>query len=333
MSSRLPILIVVLMVSAPATADIQVASDYFIRQVLQDPIREDVQHILDQNDDEGDGGGDPINAAPTISAIDDVIKAAGTSTNWIDFVIGDDESDAGDLILTKASSNETLVPPANIVLSTGADPANRRVRVTLAAGQTGYADITLTVSDGDKTAEEVFRITANTAPTIGTLDDQIIDMDSNTGAMAFSIGDAETGVDDLTLTKSSSNETLVSLSGIVFGGSGASRNVTVTPATGQTGSVEIIIGVSDGEMTATDPFTLTVNMTAGGVWIDVPTTIIGDGTSVPAFSVMKYEAKNDGTGNAISQAGGLPFATIDLPTMIIKCENLGGGSHLITETE
>ena len=50
---------------------------------------------------------------------------------------------------------------------------------------------------------------------------------------------------------------------IVLGGSGASRTVTVTPASNQSGSATITLTVSDGTASSTDTFVLTVN--------DVPT--------------------------------------------------------------
>ena len=45
---------------------------------------------------------------------------------------------------------------------------------------------------------------------------------------------------------------------IVFGGSGASRTVTVTPAANQNGTATITVTVSDGALTASDTFLLTV---------------------------------------------------------------------------
>ncbi len=49
---------------------------------------------------------------------------------------------------------------------------------------------------------------------------------------------------------------------IVLGGSGANRTVTVTPASNQSGSATITLTVSDGSLTASSSFVLTV--TAGG---------------------------------------------------------------------
>jgi len=88
-------------------------------------------------------------------------------------------------------------------------------------------------------------------------------VNANTGALAFTVGDAETAAASITVSGSSSNTTLVPNANIVFGGSGANRTVTVTPASGQTGTATITVTVTDGGgLNASDTFTLTVN--AGG---------------------------------------------------------------------
>src|SRR6185436_4183814 len=59
----------------------------------------------------------------------------------------------------------------------------------------------------------------------------------------------------------------VPVSNIVFGGSGANRTITVTPAAGQTGTATITVTVSDGQASAPTSFLLTVNA--------VPTGLVG----------------------------------------------------------
>ena len=98
----------------------------------------------------------------------------------------------------------------------------------------------------------------NQAPTISNITNQNINEDANTGALAFTIGDVETAAGSLTLSKTSSNTALVPVSNIVFGGSGANRTVTITPLANQSGSATITITVSDGTLTASDSFVLTV---------------------------------------------------------------------------
>jgi hypothetical protein len=70
--------------------------------------------------------------------------------------------------------------------------------------------------------------------------------DTATPPIAFTIGDAETAAGSLTLSGTSSNPTLVPNANIVFGGSGASRTVQVTPAANQFGTASINVSVSDG---------------------------------------------------------------------------------------
>ena len=173
--------------------------------------------------------------------------------------MGDVETAAGSLTLTRTSSNTALVPVANIVF--GGSGANRTVTVTPAANQSGTTTIRITVSDGAATAFDEFVLTVaavNDAPTISNIANRTVNEDTSTGAVAFTVGDVETAAGSLTLTRTSSNTALVPVANIVFGGSGANRTVTVTPAANQSGTATIRITVSDGTATAFDEFVLTV---------------------------------------------------------------------------
>jgi hypothetical protein len=61
------------------------------------------------------------------------------------------------LSLSAVSSDQNLVPNANIVL--GGSAANRTVSVTPGAGQQGTAQVTITVSDGTNSAQSSFHVT------------------------------------------------------------------------------------------------------------------------------------------------------------------------------
>ena len=99
----------------------------------------------------------------------------------------------------------------------------------------------------------------NDAPTISNIPDQTTALNTPTAAIPFTVGDVETPAGSLQVSGSSANQALAPDGNIVFGGSGANRTVTITPATGQFGSVTIIISVSDGIATSSDTFVLTVN--------------------------------------------------------------------------
>lgn len=117
----------------------------------------------------------------------------------------------------------------------------------------------------------------NTRPTISDVTNRVIVEDSATPALPFIVGDAETDPEDLTVTASSSNPALLPPYGIVLGGTGADRTVTLTPADHMSGTTTVSLLVSDGSLTATDTFTLVVSPVN-----DVPVlTDIGDRTLVP----------------------------------------------------
>lgn len=102
---------------------------------------------------------------------------------------------------------------------------------------------------------------ANTPPTISSVTNKTVPVGQSTGWITFTVGDAQTPAGSLAVSGSSANTTLVPSTGIVFGGSGANRTVTVTPAAGKSGSAVITLTVTDaGGLTATDAFTLTVTV-------------------------------------------------------------------------
>ncbi|HXI53712.1 MAG TPA: Ig-like domain-containing protein, partial [Candidatus Saccharimonadales bacterium] len=211
-------------------------------------------------DDVPIGSNPGSNQAPTISDLVNQSINEDGSLGPVSFTVGDAESPASNLVVTGSSSDATLVPEANIVFN--GSGANRLLTVTPAPNQSGTVTITVTVSDGALTASEAFLLTVvavNDAPTISGLSDTTVNAGVSTGPLAVTVADVETPVNNLTLTGSSTNPTLVPTANIQFGGSGANRTVTVTPVAGQLGSATITVRVSDGALTGSTSFVLTVN--------------------------------------------------------------------------
>jgi len=98
----------------------------------------------------------------------------------------------------------------------------------------------------------------NTAPTISAIADQTGYTDQPLGPVAFTIGDAQTSAANLTLSAVSSVEGVVPSASIVFGGSGANRTLSLTPAAGQTGSSQITVTVRDGTNSAQSSFNVSI---------------------------------------------------------------------------
>ena len=87
----------------------------------------------------------------------------------------------------------------------------------------------LTMADGgqsgppDTRPRITYQTAVNQPPTITSINDQMVTVNTPTGALAFTIGDDSTPVASLTVTHSSSNTTLVPTANVVIGGSGANR--------------------------------------------------------------------------------------------------------------
>jgi hypothetical protein len=106
----------------------------------------------------------------------------------------------------------------------------------------------------------------NTPPTISDVPDIAVPFNGSAGPILFTVGDVETPVSALTVTAASSNAGLLPINKITFGGSGATRTVTVTPLTGSFGTAVVTLTVTDGNGgTATDKFTVTVPQPPGTI--------------------------------------------------------------------
>ena len=200
------------------------------------------------------------NTSPTVTGITAQVTNEDTATGAIGFTVGDAETAAGSLTVSGSSNNPTLVPNGNVVF--GGSGANRTVTVTPAANQNGTANITVTVSDGSLSTPTSFQVTVNAvndSPTITALANQTTTSGTAVGALSFTVGDVETAAGSLTVSGSSNNTTVVPNANIKFGGSGANRTVTATPAGGQTGTATITVTVSDGQASTPTSFQLTVN--------------------------------------------------------------------------
>src|SRR5207237_1444486 len=126
----------------------------------------------------------------------------------------------------------------------------------------GTATITLAVSDGDLTTTTSFLLTVNPindAPAISAIADQITDEDTATGAIPFTIGDVETPAGGLAVSASSSNPGLIPASGILLARSDSNRTVPFTTLFQSYGTATITLSVSDGDLTTSTSFVLTVN--------------------------------------------------------------------------
>jgi hypothetical protein len=163
---------------------------------------------------------------------------------------------------------------------------------------------------------------ANTAPTISDITDRSVDEGASTGAVAFTVGDAQTAAGSLGVSATSSNTALVPSANIVLAGSGANRTVTVTAAAGQTGSATITVTVSDGSLSASDAFLLTV--TAQGPAV---VSLNAGGPTIGPFAADRYATGGSTYTTAATIAtGGVTNAA---PAAVYQSERWGTMSYAI----
>ena len=229
-----------------------------------------------------------VNDPPTISPIGDQLVDVNGTTGAIPFTVADPDTPVENLVVTASSSNPAVSPVDNILI--GGSGAGRTVTVTAAPEVSGASVVTISVSDGRNTTTETFTVAVNAAPTISEIENKTVGTNGTTGPIAFTIGDRETPAEALAVTASSSNTTVVPVSAIVLGGSGAERTVTVTPAANQVGTAIITLRVNDGVRLTSGTFAVTVDV-APQISLLYNRTIAEDSTTGPiAFSVSDKES-------------------------------------------
>lgn len=114
-------------------------------------------------------------------------------------------------------------------------------------------------------------------PAISTLPDLVLSPGVSSAPLAFTVSDGDTAADALTVAVSASDEVLFPPSGLVLGGAGTDRTLTITPASGQAGSAVITLIVTDEDRdSASTTFTVDVQ--------NQPPTI----SEVPAVQTVNY---------------------------------------------
>jgi uncharacterized protein (DUF1800 family) len=101
--------------------------------------------------------------------------------------------------------------------------------------------------------------TPNSPPTITDITNQATAAGAAMSPVQFTVGDAESGPENLYVSATCSNLTLVPQNSITVGGAGAARNLSLTPSATQVGIATISVSVSDGLATTIDTFQIAVS--------------------------------------------------------------------------
>ncbi|KPA15964.1 hypothetical protein MHK_003827, partial [Candidatus Magnetomorum sp. HK-1] len=208
---------------------------------------------------------------PEISEITNQATNQNSPISSIAFQITDTGSSPCSLNLTITSSNTTLIPNENISYTCN----NNQYTLTVnpASNQSGTATINIIVEDNyNLTSSTSFDLNVNAMPEIASVDDQdtIIDLPTS---IAFQVTDTEGG--DLPLQVMQTNFTLIPFGNISITGDNVSTDgtnytlttspgtpetisLTITPASGLTGTSNINIQVTDNGTTVQKSFAYNV---------------------------------------------------------------------------
>ncbi|MCR8659836.1 immunoglobulin-like domain-containing protein [Paenibacillus endoradicis] len=184
------------------------------------------------------------NSKPTISSISNQSVTEGV-TKEISFQVTDVETGAYSVTVAGSSSNTTIIPNENIVVT--GNGKDRVVSITPVLGQSGVVTITLLATDGDMSVQQSFTITVieKSAPTISSIEDQAINIGDSSEDISFTISDEVVASNLITVTATSSNQELIADSSIILGGTDENRTIRFTPVAGASGTADITIEATD----------------------------------------------------------------------------------------
>jgi hypothetical protein len=197
----------------------------------------------------------PVNDAPVASAALVELVLPERSNNLIqmnDFFTDPD----GDVLTYSVVGS---LPSSSTVAEFGFDPDYGTLTINAYTYNTGSSTVTIRATDADGlSVTQKFQVKLDNVelpPSIESIEDQVTDEDTPL-TLTASVRDYDG--DSVTLTASSNNQTLIPNSGIQIAGTGDSRSVTITPAADQHGTAVITLTASDGELTDSATFNLTV---------------------------------------------------------------------------
>ncbi|MFN6053153.1 MAG: Ig-like domain-containing protein, partial [Planctomycetia bacterium] len=178
------------------------------------------------------------------------------------------------------------------------------------------------------------------APVITPITNILVGVGSTITPAAFTVTDSDTAANALTYTITSSNTNLIPNTGLVrTGGTGATgstvpanaqNSLAITPTANRTGSTTVTIAVSDGNITTTRTFTVTVSPIVGAPDLiaasDTGSSSTDNITSdnTPTFSVTL------GTGVQAGDVVGIYNGSTKIGEAIVTSADIQAGSVQIT---
>ncbi|HAU29233.1 MAG TPA: hypothetical protein DCW68_03875 [Rhodospirillaceae bacterium] len=209
----------------------------------------------------------PPSTAPFIDPVANITKYLGETIDPVAITVGDDATDAGNLVVVAMAENHDLLPMlGGVEVSGGGVSSQRMITLAPATGFLGTSDIVLLVTDGDgETGFTRFTLTIQPWPSnpviSGLHDVEAIEGDPLED-LVFSVvdrGDDPTPAGDITITLQSVDADLLPVPSMASDGN-EERTLSFFPAAGETGFSVVTVTASDkdGE-TASGNFRVTIH--------------------------------------------------------------------------
>ncbi len=125
----------------------------------------------------------------------------------------------------------------------------------------GEVSFTLVVSDGQFSDTNAVLLSVqglNDPPLISEIADQVVLEDGVLGPLGFQVSDPDNSADSLIVSARTGDSNLVPPSGLALSGTGTNRTLTVTPAAGESGTLEIVLTAYDGFLSSERRFSVRV---------------------------------------------------------------------------
>ncbi|MDD2790674.1 MAG: Ig-like domain-containing protein [Sulfurimonas sp.] len=273
-----------------------------------------------------------VNDAPLISTnFATVTMNEDNGTTNYDLNVSDVEGD--ELNVTVTSSDENLIqvtPNWSGVLNQAAYSQILDFNLTTVANANGSATITVKVNDGDLNATKTFTVNVNAvndAPVLGTIGDVIVYKNFTDKNITLSVSDVDSNM--LSYSAVATDSSLIN--GISF----SDNNMTITSVSGQEGSTDINVTVSDGDLNSSRVFNLYVLPLEDGDdillnQIEVDSDENGTSTTLGVAPDLTLQTRNDTNGTVsytLTVAGKVIKATSELTGSSVAFTQ--DGTHII----
>lgn len=193
------------------------------------------------------------NQPPAISTVGRQEIGAGETSGPIAFTVSDPDSPVTALTATARSSDQTLIPDANLTMS--GNGANRTITIGTIPGSFGTAIVTLEVSDGLNQVASSFEVAVIDDSSL--MLDPIADRREFSAEISVALPVGGKGYGPLTFSATSTNPLLIPISNIRFASANGDHVANIAPVNGGAGSSDITITATDGILAASQTFQLT----------------------------------------------------------------------------